>query len=102
MDVLQSTIVSLQTAISTCDDIDERKLMRQTLNILLQKELEMLRAHSSGKINVCQSLSHPIYFHPCIRQRILPPIMNNESSLNDNFMFVNAADYFSKYPSINC
>jgi UDP-glucose 4-epimerase len=102
MEELQSRIISLESAIAASVDTEERKLMRQTLNILLQEKLEMVRAHSSGKINVYESLSNPIYFHPCNHHRILPPIMNNESHLNDIFMFANTVDYFSQYTSMNC
>jgi UDP-glucose 4-epimerase len=65
MEELQSRIISLESAIAASVDTEERKLIRQTLNILLQEKLEMVRAHSSGKINVHESLSNPIYFHPC-------------------------------------
>jgi hypothetical protein len=45
---------------------------------------------------------NPHYISPSIHQRILRPIINDKSFLNDIFMFANAADYFSKYPSMNC
>ncbi len=45
---------------------------------------------------------NPHFISPSIHQRILRHIMNEKSYLTDIFTFANAADYFSKYPSMNC
>jgi hypothetical protein len=82
----------------------------------VKRELEDTKAHlkrarDAGQDIVLAELQeeeniliqgNPHFISPSIHQRILPPLMNDKSCLNDIFMFANAADYFSKYPSMNC